>query len=71
MQIKNNCSHCHRTGHVLTSDPYQTPTDIPCPYCDGVGYKTTDIIGSELDDIIAKIDAIKEVVDQIKIKTKA
>ena len=44
MKIKNICYFCNGTGKIFTHDPYYPPTEITCNYCDGVGYKTVDIV---------------------------
>ncbi len=66
MQIKNVCYLCEGTGSVFTTDPYYPPTEITCPYCDGVGYLTKDIIGSELTDTLSKLDEIKTKQNQMQ-----
>jgi hypothetical protein len=71
MQIKVNCTRCEGTGKITQHSPGLPPVTIECVICGSLGYSPVDIIGTELEDMIAKIDAIKVVVDQIKIKTKA
>jgi hypothetical protein len=66
MKIKNYCIQCHGTGHVVTHDPYAPPSDITCPYCNGLGYTTTDIIGDELTGIIDKIDATQAYLETLR-----
>ncbi len=66
MQIKNHCVPCHGTGHVVTHDPYSTPSDIPCSYCNGVGYIATDIIGTDFTDILDKIQEVKTKVNAMQ-----
>jgi hypothetical protein len=67
MKVKINCSDCQATGHVMNYDPYSN-IEIDCPYCGGIGYRTMDIIGSELDDIMSVCKSILESVEKIKIK---
>ncbi len=59
MQIKHVCVECDGTGIVAKIDPYSPETEKPCPYCQGVGYLTTDIIGDDLTNIMAKCEEIK------------
>ena len=59
MQIKHVCVECDGTGIVGKHDPYSPETEQPCPYCQGVGYLTTDIIGTDFTDILDKIQEVK------------
>jgi hypothetical protein len=70
MQARTICSDCKTTGLILNNDPYSA-MEIVCERCGGAGYHVSEILFPEYDILIEKLDAIKEVVDQIKIKTKA
>jgi len=59
MKIKYYCSPCNGSGNVLTNDPYMPPTITDCSCCGGLGYTTTDIIGTEFDDIHAELTSLR------------
>ncbi len=59
MQIKHICYFCKGTQVFPLNDPYSPAGDVPCPYCQAVGYSTTDIIGDEFNNILDKIQELK------------
>jgi excinuclease UvrABC ATPase subunit len=64
MQLEHRCSPCHGTGTTVTTDPWENPTSIPCPYCGAKGYVTEDILFPEYELLAASISETKDIANK-------
>lgn len=66
MQLKHVCTECDGTGKVRDADHWESPSDIDCKYCQGIGYSVTNIIGDDFTNIIDKIQEVKTKINQMQ-----
>lgn len=50
----------------MTHEPYETPTDITCPHCAGLGYNAVTIFAPEFDVLLEKVQEVKTKINQMQ-----